>query len=30
MTEHTRRRGGPWSAAELRAVDASAVAAVLE
>jgi hypothetical protein len=30
LTEHARRRGGPWTAVELRTVDAAAVAAVLE
>ena len=30
LTEHARRRGGPWTAAELRAVDAREVAVVLE
>jgi hypothetical protein len=29
LTEHARRRGGPWTAAELRALDAPAVADVL-
>jgi hypothetical protein len=29
LTEHARRRGTPWSAAELRALDAHAVARVL-
>jgi hypothetical protein len=29
LTEHARERGGPWTAAELRALDAAAVAAVL-
>ena len=30
LTEHARARGGPWTAAELRMLDAAAVAAVLE
>jgi hypothetical protein len=30
LTEHARGRGGPWTAAELRTLDAHAVAAVLE
>src|SRR5215207_7128791 len=29
LTRHTRRRGAPWTAAELRALDATAVAHVL-
>ena len=30
MTEHARSRGGPWTGAELRTVDAQFVAAVLD
>src|SRR3954471_20422344 len=30
LTEHARGRGGPWTPAELRSLDAAAVAAVLE
>jgi hypothetical protein len=30
LTDHARRRGGTWTAAELRALDARAVAGVLE
>jgi hypothetical protein len=30
LTAATRRRGGPWRAAELRALDAAAIAAVLD
>jgi len=30
LTEHVRRRGRPWTAGELRALDAAAVAQVLE